>query len=59
MMDNITVTVDCDDQCRNSFEEYREYIMGETLAVEFNTSGSAEERFDINGHDTGIDIVKR
>lgn len=58
MMDNITITLSCDDEVAAAVEKHKEYIMSETLAVEM-TAGEASEKFDINGHETGIVIEKK
>ena len=58
MMDNITITLSCDDEVAAAVEKHKDYIMSETLAVEM-TVGEASEKFDINGHETGIVIEKK
>lgn len=58
MMDNITITLSCDDEVAAAVEKHKDYIMSETLAVEM-TAGEASEKFDINGHETGIVIEKK
>lgn len=58
MMDNITITLSCDDEVAAAVEKHKDYIMSETLAVEM-TAGEAPEKFDINGHETGIVIEKK
>ena len=58
MMDNITITLSCDNEVAAAVEKHKDYIMSETLAVEM-TAGEASEKFDINGHETGIVIEKK
>lgn len=58
MMDNIAVTLGCDDEVAAAVEKHKDYIMGETLAVEL-TAGEGTDTYDINGHDTVIEIEKK
>ncbi|MDD6919826.1 MAG: isoleucine--tRNA ligase [Eubacteriales bacterium] len=58
MMDNIEITFTADDEIKNAIELHKEYIMKETLAVEV-VYAEVEDKFNINGHDTGIKVVKK
>ncbi|MGP1441558.1 MAG: isoleucine--tRNA ligase [Anaerovoracaceae bacterium] len=58
MMDRINVKVNCDDECRKAFDEYREYIMSETLALSLDYVTEEMESFKLNGHMTGIEVKK-
>ena len=57
MMDNIAVTVEADDRVKSAIEKHRDYIMKETLALRLDY-GQAEEKYDLNGHRTGITVVR-
>ena len=58
MMDRIMITLEADDAVSAAVDEYRSYIMKETLAEEL-VSGAVEEKVNINGHKTGIAIEKK
>ena len=58
MMDNINIAVRCDDESKAAFDEHREYIMKETLAVSLGYTEAALEEFKLNGHVTGIAVEK-
>jgi len=57
MMDNIRIELDADEAVRAAVDRYKDYIMKETLAVELIEKPSLGE-YDLNGHKTGIDVVK-
>jgi isoleucyl-tRNA synthetase len=57
MMDRIRVTYDGDAAVRAAVAAHGEYIMKETLALALD-EGGAEARFDLNGHNTGLRVVK-
>lgn len=57
MMDNIAVTVEADDRVKSAVEKHRDYIMKETLSLKLDY-GQAEEKYDLNGHRTGITVVR-
>ena len=58
MMDRIDIVLDADEDVCEAVKEFADYITDETLAdtVEF---AKAEECFDINGHKTGICVVRK
>ena len=58
MMDRIDIVIDADEDVCEAVKEFADYIKDETLAdtVEF---AKAEECFDINGHKTGICVVRK
>lgn len=58
MMDNIDIVLACDDEVKAAVEKHKDYIMTETLAVTLE-EGQAEDKFDINGHETGISVSKK
>ena len=58
MMDNIAITIDADDKVRNAVEKHKSYIMKETLALSLDY-GQADEKYDLNGHKTGISVVRK
>ena len=55
MMDRITIYLEADDEVSKAAKLYNEYICGETLADSVEVSENLE-KFDINGHKTGIDL---
>lgn len=58
MMDNIYIHINCDEESRDAFEEHRDYIMKETLALQLNYTADSLEEFKLNGHITGIAVEK-
>lgn len=58
MMDRIDIVLEADEEVREAVKEFADYIKDETLAdtVEF---AKTEEIFDINGHKTGICVVRK
>ena len=58
MMDNIDITVEADDAVKAAAEKHRNYIMKETLALSLNFA-EATDKYDLNGHKTGISVEKR
>ncbi len=57
MMDNITILLEADEEVMAAVKLHQEYICGETLAVAIEEKACAD-KYSINGHDTGLDIVK-
>lgn len=57
MMDNIRIMIDADEDVKAAVEEYRDYIMKETLAVSIQEAGGLGSA-DINGHATGLDVER-
>ena len=57
MMDNIRIMIDADEDVKAAVEEYRYYIMKETLAVSIQEAGGLGSA-DINGHATGLDVER-
>ena len=47
-----------DDEIKEAFTMFKEYIMDETLAVEFNSTNEELETIDVNGHNVGFKIEK-
>ncbi len=58
MMDNINISVRCDEESKAAFEKHREYIMKETLALRLDYTEDSLEEFKLNGHVTGIAVEK-
>ena len=58
MMDNIVITLEADEEITAAVEVHKDYITTETLAVAIE-AGAVEEKFDINGHKTGIAVVRK
>jgi isoleucyl-tRNA synthetase len=59
MMDNIEIRYDGDDEIAAAVEAYRDYIMKETLATGLTRlAGSYNTDYDLNGHNTGVEITK-
>ena len=58
MMDRIDIVLEADEEVCEAVKEFADYIKDETLAdtVEF---AKADESFDINGHETGICVVRK
>ncbi len=55
--DRIELTYSGDDLTNKAFDEFKEYIMSETLAVNFSQSDNGEVN-DINGHEVKIEVKK-
>ena len=58
MMDNIDIFIDCDQEILNAVNIHKDYIMTETLALSINNEAGLEDTYDLNGHKTGIKVVK-
>lgn len=58
MMDNINISVCCEDELKAAFEAHKAYIMSETLAVSLEYTEETLEAFKLNGHEAGIGIKK-
>ncbi len=58
MMDNIEIVVDADEEVNAAIAKHKEYIMKETLAVSLE-AGEAADKYDLNGHKTGISVEKK
>jgi isoleucyl-tRNA synthetase len=57
MMDNVTISIACDDEVAAAAEKHKEYIMTETLATDLNVA-QGEGDVKINGHKTGIEVER-
>ncbi len=55
--DRIDLTYSGDELTNKAFDEFKEYIMSETLAVNFSKSDNGEVN-DINGHEVKIEVKK-
>ena len=58
MMDNISIVVEADEAVKKAVEAHREYIMKETLALSLDF-GDADDKYDLNGHKTGIHVERK
>lgn len=58
MMDNIDILVEADEAVKKAAEKHRDYIMKETLALSLNF-GEASDKYDLNGHKTGIWVERK
>ncbi|MBR6529108.1 MAG: class I tRNA ligase family protein, partial [Firmicutes bacterium] len=58
MMDNIEIVVEADDEVKAAVEKHREHIMKETLAVSLEFAEAAD-KYDLNGHKTGIAVERK
>ena len=59
MMDHIAISVNADDDVKAAVEAHMAYITSETLADELNFVDAELEKYDLNGHKTGIDVEKK
>lgn len=57
MMDNINIYFSADEDVAAAIDEYRDYIMKETLAVDMAEKQGLKE-VELNGHKTGLDIER-
>ena len=57
MMDNITITIEADDAVKAAVAKHADYIQKETLAVAI-AEAEVAEKFDLNGHKTGIAVER-
>ena len=57
MMDRITIYTGADDAVKAAIGAFKDWIMAETLADAIEEKDGLEQ-FDLNGHKTGIDVVK-
>ena len=57
MMDRIRLEIEADQEVQAAASLHMAYIKKETLTDDF-VFGEAEERFDLNGHETGIRVEK-
>ncbi|MBQ1484227.1 MAG: isoleucine--tRNA ligase [Eubacterium sp.] len=57
MMDRIVITVEADDEVKAAIAKHEDYIKYETLADEI-ACGTDLEKFDLNGHKTGIKVER-
>ena len=60
VLDNIDIKYCGDDEIANSVAKFEEYIKNETLALSVErTNDEALEVFDLNGHNTGIKVIRK
>lgn len=58
MMDHIRIRIQADPEVQEAIEKHIQYIRTETLAEELNYSSEDFEKYDLNGHPTGIQVEK-
>ena len=58
MMDNIRIRYSSDNDAEVAIGEYKDYIKTETLALEMIMENGEWDKFNLNGHDTGIHVEK-
>lgn len=59
MLDNINIYYDGDSDIEEAVDIYKDYIMKETLALSIKKIEDKDiEKFDLNGHSTGIKLEK-
>ncbi|MCR4710049.1 MAG: isoleucine--tRNA ligase, partial [Clostridiales bacterium] len=56
MMDNINIYVNCDEDVKTAVEKHMDYIKSETLAVALEFCDGEFDKYDLNGHKTGIKV---
>ena len=56
--DRIVLSYNSDELVTKAVEEYKEFIMNETLSVEINKEENLDEVFDINGHECYLKVEK-
>ena len=57
--DRIKLVYNADEEVNEAFNMFKNYIMDETLAVEFNSTDEKLELIDVNGHQVGFKIEKK
>ncbi len=58
MMDNINIYVNCDDAVKAAVDKHMDYIKSETLALALEYSAEEYDKYDLNGHKTGIKVLR-
>nr|MCR4710296.1 isoleucine--tRNA ligase [Clostridiales bacterium] len=58
MMDNINIYLNCDDEVRAAVEKHMDYIKSETLAQNLEFCDAELDKYDLNGHKSGIKVYK-
>ena len=58
MMDNINIYLNCDEDVRAAVEKHMEYIKSETLAQNLEFCDAEFDKYDLNGHKSGIKVYK-
>ena len=58
VIDRITITYNGDEDIKKAVDNFKDYIMSETLATEITFDEKLEKTFDLNGHEAGI-VTKR
>ena len=58
--DNIDIQFCGDDEVANAINNFDQYIKNETLALSIErVEDNSLETFDLNGHDTGIKVIRK
>ncbi len=58
MMDNINIYLNCDEDVRAAVEKHMDYIKSETLAQNLEFCDAEFDKYDLNGHKSGIKVYK-
>ena len=58
-MEQIDIYIKSDDMLKKALDKYNQYIKSETLAVNIVDTEEDLELFDLNGHNTGINVIKK
>lgn len=58
MMDRIRIFVTADEGVKKALDEYKDYIVKETLADVLEYGEADLPQYDLNGHKTGIDVER-
>ena len=56
IVERINLNFNADTEIEEAIEEYKEYIMNETLSLEINKKENLKENYDINGHNVYLEI---
>ena len=60
VLDNIDIKFFGDDEIANAISNFDQYIKNETLALDIErVEDNTLEVFDLNGHDTGIKVIRK
>ena len=60
VLDNIDIKFYGDDEIAKAISNFDEYIKNETLALDIErVEDNTLEVFDLNGHDTGIKVIRK
>ena len=55
---NINIYYNGDEEIESAVDKFEDYIKEETLALKIEESKDPLEEFDLNGHETGINVER-